>query len=301
MLRGHIIMIKDIALLVGNGVNVASKGVSWKDLLNKIVKFCKCPELQTDENKPFPLFYEEIFLTAINNGSIKREVELKKFIAMEVSKIEPNPVHQMIRELRPAHVITLNYEFLLEGTKPAKNSGLVNEALYSVFRKYMVDGIIFWHPHGDCHNPISINLGYEHYGGQLQKMRNYVTAIPDYKTKKIAQEPLFQRLKNENGLKQIQSWIDLFFTTDIHIIGLTLDFVETDLWWLITYRARQQKYKQDFLVRNKIYYYTPKAYVVEDKKFKLKMLEASGVTVIPIDKVHGVEYYASIIGGLSNQ
>jgi hypothetical protein len=86
---------------------------------------------------------------------------------------------------------------------------------------------------------------------------------------------------------------------DIHIIGLTLDFVETDLWWLLTYRARQQKYKHDFPINNKIYYYTPKKYVVEDKMFKLKILEASGVTVVPIDKEHGVEYYASIINNMS--
>jgi len=144
---------KDIALLIGNGVNSASKGPNWQDLLNQIMIFCKCPELRTYENKPFPLFYEEIFLTAINNGSITREIQLKNFIAKEVSKIEPNPVHQMIRELRPAHIVTLNYEFLLEGTKPIKNEGLVNESLYSVFRKYTVDGITFWHPHGDCHNP----------------------------------------------------------------------------------------------------------------------------------------------------
>jgi len=200
---------------------------------------------------------------------------LKKFIATEVSKIAPNIVHQMIRDLRPAHIVTLNYEFLLEGTLPEKNMGLVKESLYSIFRKYVVDGITFWHPHGDCHNPISINLGYEHYGGQLQKMRNYVTAV------------------------QIQSWIDLFFTMDIHIVGLTLDFVETDFWWLISYRARQQKYRHDCPVTNKIYYYIPKLYVAKDKMFKIKLLEASGVVVIPIDQQHGVDYYADVIKSIS--
>lgn len=290
---------KNIALFVGNGVNAPSKGISWKDLLNRIVMFCNCPDLLNDEDKPFPLFYEEIFLTAINNGSIKREIDLKKFIAAEVSKIEPNEVHQLIRELRPEHIITFNYEFLLEGAKPTNNVGLVNESLYSVFRKYQVDDITFWHPHGDCHNPISINLGYEHYGGQLQKMRNYVTAIPDYKTKKIAQEPLFQRLKKKGGLREIQSWIDLFFTSEIHIIGLNLDFVETDLWWLITYRARQQKYKHDFPITNCIYYYTPQKYVVKEKMFKLKILEASGIKVVPIDREHGVGYYSSILNKIS--
>jgi len=288
-------MMKNIALLIGNGVNTPSNGVSWKDLLNKIVKFCECPDLQTDEDKPFPLFYEKIFLTAINKGSIQREVDLKKFIATEVSKIEPNVVHQMIRELRPAHIITLNYEFLLEGEKPIKNEGLVNESLYSVFRKYLVDGITFWHPHGDCHNPISINLGYEHYGGQLQKMRNYVTSLPEYKTKKVAQSPLFQRLKAGLQVADIQSWIDLFFLVDIHIIGLTLDFVETDLWWLLTYRARQQQYKQTFPIDNKIYYYIPAGYAMGDTLFKLTLLEANGVTVIKINRPHDKSYYMEVL------
>jgi hypothetical protein len=129
-------------------------------------------------------------------------------------------------------------------------------------------------------------------------MRNYVTAIPDYKTKRIAQGPLFQRLRYEGGLKEVQSWIDLFFITDIHIIGLTLDFVETDLWWLLTYRARQQKYKKDFPVTNRIYYYIPKHYVDESRKFKLNLLKASGISVVPVDVKHGVDYYAGILAKL---
>ncbi len=35
------------------------------------------------------------------------------------------------------------------------------------------------------------------------------------------------------------SWVDLFFTTDVHILGLGLGVVEMHLWWVLTYRARQ--------------------------------------------------------------
>ena len=38
-------------------------------------------------------------------------------------------------------------------------------------------------------------------------------------------------------LPEKKSWIDLFFTHDIYIVGLKLDTNEIDLWWLLTYRA----------------------------------------------------------------
>jgi len=39
----------------------------------------------------------------------------------------------------------------------------------------------------------------------------------------------------------VSSWIDLFFTHDIYFIGLGLDFVEQDIWWLLNYRANVKK------------------------------------------------------------
>lgn len=288
---------KDIALLVGNGVNTISDGITWEQLLNNIIDFCKCKELSKDKDKPFPLFYEEIFLSAIADKSIKNEEALKSYIAEQVSSIPPNEIHQLIREVRPAHIMTANYEFLLEGQTPKQNDGLVQEVKFSVFRKFSIDGLVYWHIHGDCNNPATINLGYEHYGGQLQKMRNYVTSGTDYKAKNLLTMSLARRLKNIGDDFVIQSWIDLFFTKDIHIIGLTLGFAETDLWWLLTYRARIVKYNQEFEVKNRIFFYIPSEYYSADN-FKIKLLKATGVEVRPIDIKHGVEYYKHIINNL---
>ncbi len=286
---------KNIALLVGNGVNSLSKGISWKELLAEIIQFCDCPDLKDHEDKPFPLFYEEIFLTWVKKNPRVKEAELKQFIAGKVLQIEPNEVHQLILAATPAHVMTVNYEFLLEGGTPERHSGLINETLYSIFRQYLIDGVTYWHLHGDCKNAMSINLGYEHYSGQLQRMRNYMTANIDYKSKKLLKTPLSRRLKDGNGeLQVIQSWIDLFFVKDVHIIGLTLDFVETDLWWLLTYRARQKVYKQQFPVKNEICYYIPEEYA-QKADFKLKLLEANEVKVVVIEQPHGLNYYKEII------
>jgi hypothetical protein len=288
---------RDIAILVGNGVNTISEGITWEQLLSNIIDFCQCKDLSKDKDKPFPLFYEEIFLNAIASNSIENEVALKRYIADQVLSIRPNEIHELIRMTRPKHIITANYEFLLEGQTPKQNDGVVQETKFSVFRKFDINGIAYWHIHGDCNKPMSINLGYEHYSGQLQKMRNYVTSGTDYKSKNLITESLARRLKNNDDNFIIQSWIDLFFLKDVHIIGLTLGFVETDLWWLLTYRARIAQYDLSFKVNNKIIFYIPSEYYEADN-FRIKLLKATGVDVQPIPIEHGADYYKYIISKL---
>lgn len=288
---------KDLALLIGNGVNTISKGITWDNLLDNLLAFCKDDCSIKDKQKPFPLFYEEIFLNAFKRRRIVKELDLKKFIAQNVSRIEANEIHELIRNIAPAHVITTNYDFLLEGSEPQKNDGLIYENLYSIFRRYEIGTTTFWHIHGDCRSPMSINLGYEHYGGQLQKMRNYATSKPEYKSDRIVKRSLVKRLQQGNELEAIQSWIDLFFVKNIHIIGLTLDFVETDLWWLLTYRARQLLYKQKIKITNKITYYIPEAFV-KTARFKLDLLKANGVEIKVINRTHGISYYKEILSSI---
>jgi len=284
---------KNPILLIGNDINNMSKGQSWKDLLNDIVKFC-LPDgcIQLDDRKPFPLLYEEIFLTAIRQEHI-REVELKSFIAEKTLKIEQNDIHAAIRDLAPAHILTTNYEFTLEGEIPSQSDGLILERIFSIFRKYKIGNTNYWHIHGDCLNPLSINLGFEHYGGQLQQMRNYVVSGTTYTSPQAPRKSLVQRISQHLSVKD-DSWLDLFFTQDIHIFGLSLDFVETDLWWLLTYRARQKFQKNTIPVKNALYYYIP-AELAPGAKFKLEMLVANDVKVIEITAADKRAYYEEVL------
>lgn len=278
-------------LLVGNDINNISPGVSWGDLLTNIKKKYNLP-LLVNGDKPFPMLYEEIFLHAIKKNSID-ETALKIYIGEEISRISPNEIHRLIRELPVKNILTTNYEFSLESVTPAINSSLVRETMYSVFRQYEVDNKTYWHIHGDCNVPMSINLGYEHYCGQLQKMRDYVVNAPNYTSKKIYKESLIRRLKMKGKLN-LQSWIDLFFTHDVHIFGLSLDFVEIDLWWLLTYRARSRYYKKGNFIKNKLYYYIPRKYL-ESAMDKIQLLKANDVAVIDIDIDEKAEYYKEVI------
>lgn len=283
-------------LLIGNGINNTGKDNSWNNLLKELSKFCKIDFKITEEKKShFPLLYEEIFLTSAKKNKIK-ESEVKNFIAQKVKNITSDSLHSKIRSFPSQNIITTNYDFSLEGVTPKKNNGIVIEKLYSVFRHYTINGKKFWHMHGDCKSPASINLGFEHYGGQLQHIRNYVLTGTNYKSKKLNTLPLIKRLE-KNKINN-ESWLDLFFTTDIHIIGLTLDFVETDLWWLLTLRARKM-IENPKLIKNTITYYIPKQFAKKAKN-KLDLFEATNVKVKIINKT-GEYFYNDILKNLSKK
>lgn len=285
---------KKFSILLGNGINNLDADNSWDNLLQKLAADIGFT-IDEEKKKQFPLLYEEIFLTGAN---LKRkgvsETQLKKSICDNISQIKKHPLYDVLRALPTDDIITTNYDFSIEGFEPKKNEGIVKETLYSVFRHYRAGNKRVWHVHGDRLHPNSVNLGFEHYSGQLQNIRNYVATGTQYVAKKY-QLPLIKRL--ETGALDGSSWLDLFFTTDIHIIGLTLGFVETDLWWLLTYRARI-KIKKPKLVPNTITYYTPQKFVA-NSKHKLDLLEATGVTVEKINK-DGAAYYQDILGRLDS-
>jgi hypothetical protein len=287
-------MSKKYSVLVGNGINNIGGDNSWDNLITEISRYCQVDfEIDNEKKKQFPLLYEEIFLHAARKSKVK-ETDLKKFIADKVSKIAGNQLHEKIRALNISHIITTNYEFTLEGEIPKKNYGVVSEKIYSVFRHYRVGSKKIWHIHGDCLHPQSINLGFEHYGGQLQYVRNYVATGTNYTLKKLSKIPLIRRL--EMNKLDSNSWLELFFTTDIHIIGLTLGFVETELWWLLTFRARK-KIEKKGLIKNEIVYYIPKQFEM-DSKNKLDLFRATDVKVEVIDK-SGEDFYNEILRRLS--
>ena len=170
---------KKSVLLIGNGINNINNKESWENLLESITKKCKVSRtVGINSDKPFPLLYEEIYLRS--NGI--PELSLKKFIANEVQNIQENEIHKLIRDIGFKDIITTNYEYTLQGINESmtkiviKNKGKIRESKYSIFRHNEINGTRFWHIHGECNVPGSITLGYEHYGGQLQQMRNYVVS-----------------------------------------------------------------------------------------------------------------------------
>jgi hypothetical protein len=283
-------------LLIGNDINNATSDYSWSNLLTDLISFAKI-EVSSMENKPFPMFYEEIYLSSARKYGTK-ESRLKMYIAAKARRLVPNEIHKEILDLGIKTIFTTNYDLTLEeviakDTRKLKNTGFIKESLYSLFRKNTVNDIDFWHIHGSELTPQSITLGYEHYGGYLQQMRNYVvTGTKDnYKKKRFAS---IQFRLRENGIAH-ESWIDYFFTHDIDIIGLNFDFVEMHLWWLLTYRARL-KVTNSCEINNKIRYFYPKKYATQSKH-KLELFKVNDVETIPItmEGSDRIKYYKKVL------
>ncbi|MEX6157472.1 SIR2 family protein [Providencia manganoxydans] len=296
----------EYSLLIGNGINNITNGNSWFDVLNSLGH---THGINIDiQGKPFPLAYEEIYFNICNQQSGGfPENEIKNSIALKINTISPNEIHKKIIELECNNILTTNYDLTFEycldsSIKPEnlKNEGKIKESKYNIFRHHKVNNKNIWHIHGTLNQPQSIILGYEHYSGYLQNMRSYTATGSQY-TDKSFKEPLIKRLKKDDiG----NSWIDDFFTKDVYILGLNLDFVEIDLWWLLTFIERY-RLEEKINFQHKLVYYIPRYYYDDPaSKPKIDLLRSVGVIInhkfgsefIGKEK----EYYLDVINDIFN-
>lgn len=280
-------------LLLGNGLNNVTASYKWKNLISDLSNHLDVSFPENFKDIPFPLLYEEIYFKGLKEKRIE-ESQLRSFISQKITNIAPGSGYENIKALQFQNIITTNYDYNIERSlgfedNKLKNNGFIKESRYSVFR-CMTDGRInVWHIHGENHLPNTIILGYEHYSGQLQHLRNYaITGSSNQYRKEV--QPLNNRLKEGNDT--IQSWLDLFLTKNVYIVGLSLDFVEIDIWWAITYRARL-KLEKRLPIENSIYYYFPGKYE-DSSKSKLEVLSANEIHTTKIGENHDKNYYAQV-------
>jgi hypothetical protein len=243
-------------LLFGNGINRISTGaVSWEDLLDKI----KGVSVFTSGELPNTMVYERALMEKNTpyKTEINDEMEIKQVIARELEKQESNEILEMLVALPFNHYLTTNYDYSFEKALMLQPEKLSTEDIYSIRRKRKYRSPygekFLWNIHGEIEHPKSIMLGLDHYCGSVSKIDSYVKGL--YKFKDDGKELTIKRMtdKLRNTSFCLTSWVDLFFSSDLHIIGFSLDYSEIDIWWLLNKRAR---FSVDGLVNNKIYFYT---------------------------------------------
>ena len=79
-------------------------------------------------------------------------------------------------------------------------------------------------------------LGLHQYAGSLQRLRQYLT-------EKMRRSPFVTEQEWVPELTP-HSWADLFLHDDVHIAGFSLDYAETPLWWLLSYKQRLRNLKK---------------------------------------------------------
>jgi len=288
-------------LLIGNDINNLRPGYSWKDLLEELIRFVGAKGHIEPISEQFPLFYEEIYSYARREHT-KSEREIKEFIANKVERISGDSIHKRLMALKVDNYLTTNYDFALENATESlgqiKNTAVVDETRYSLFRRMQCGRKFIWHIHGDKDRPGTICLGYEHYSGYLQAMRNYVVsgvAYTDFRKDAL--------LKRWTALDYV-CWIDHFLTSNIYILGLRLDFVEMHLWWLLSFWSRRgREGGKSVTFNNKIVYYVPDRYW-SSSDAKLRFMKAFNVEIRRFsdgtDGSDKIEYYKRVIDDIES-
>lgn len=257
---------------------MSNNGASWEDVLNDLACFAG-KKTDEDNSKPFPLYYEELFLHRQRTNRCK-ETEFKKRVAKKMAEMEPIDLHRKIASAGFDHIMTTNYDYCIEYAGETRSKPLdSSEIRYSLFRRHQLNKTIIWHIHGEIERPISIALGYEHYVGTLSTMRDYLFRGWD---KKAEKRSLFMQKSTDfdDTQNNIQySWLDVFLRDDIHMLGLGLDYCEIDLWWLLVVKEKLRYDAFDSKnVNTKVgetYYYTSK----KKKAGYISKLESLGVQI----------------------
>ena len=231
--------VRGTALLLGNGINRINSAFSWEELIKRLLEYTDATPYVSKAGKPFHLLYEQLVLQSQRRGG-HSESEIKDQIARLGKQIRPHPVHRQIVRMGFRHILTTNYDYALDeafpgGLRACRSTSRVNEKRYNLFRKRKNGNTTLWHINGEANKPESIVLGYEQYSGYLQHLRNYF--FSGAKFSEIDFDSVIHKLKENR--RSIDSWVDVFLTYDLYILGLSMDFAELCLWWLITYRARR--------------------------------------------------------------
>ena len=265
------------SLLIGNGINrLSNTSVSWEDILEKLVHTNNFPK-EALKDIPNTILFECIKLESLSTLHAG-EVEAQKQIASMLAEIQPNAYHTRFIESGAKHIFTTNYDYCLEKaiTTPVASSG--NETKYSLFRRKTFNGTSIWHIHGEIDRPKTIMLGFDHYAGCLQKMRKHLVGELEANEEQAiaALAGRLSQVKQED-----LTWIEAFLQNDVDIVGLTLDFTEIDLWWLLGLKKMVGLVQSEF-VRKTRYIHFAAENPSRETLARLEALKLYGVEIVPI-------------------
>ncbi len=297
-------------IFFGNGINLLStSNISWKMLLDELQESRKfgCKLL------PNTMIYERILLERpiTKNDVLEEEYKVKLKIANLMSAMEPHEIYSLLYQIDFQHYLTTNYDnAFINSIKELAEVNSIHEYstedVYSIRRRKRISNKKqqeknLWQIHGEIRKPATIMLGLDHYCGSVAKINDYIKGWYKYNesNKTISEDSVEKKFENK-GFTQT-SWIELFYTTNIHIIGFSLDFSEIDLWWILNKRARSMKRSTlKKFIKNKIIYYCTE---IDDQKKGL--LESLSVIVkkqeLPITLNAYYDYYLNWISNVKSE
>ena len=251
-------------ILIGNGLNLSFGGISWDCLLDNIKDKTVFNRNSKDYDMPMPL--KASMLTGNNLASKMRDIvkedpaNEEKICWKDFASIKEALAERLVTLIdgRYDYVLTTNYSYeielaLLRETEASRSkiAKLMNHhEVDNAQKQFLINTFNLagstpvWHIHGEARKPDSMIIGAAYYG---KLIRRYVERIDGGIAagggKKPGHGKDYDYVNNfKNGKPQkIGSWIDALVLGDVDIIGYGLDFSESDIWWLIDYKATRNK------------------------------------------------------------
>lgn len=310
-------VLRENTLFLGNGFSrsVFRNVPSWGELFEGV----------TTSVQNYAILYEKFFLQRKRDGKSEEDVKQElisriqgrfsgKNIRGEI--LDPGRFGVYLRAHHISNILTTNYDNGIEsilcelcGYTEERPLDIVSEKIYSI-RTYRLfthkkcgHKIKLWKIHGDLDRIRSITLGFDHYCGALSKLSEYIKG--SYRSSRTDQQLTYGGPMVDKCRKQLFdgiSWGELFFSTDLYIVGFGMDFSEIDIWWLLNKRARMTVDIPE--IDNKIVYlYNSKfespqlsvgdvAGSARDHRAKYEALDAFGVRYCPM--IDDMDYIYSI-------
>lgn len=246
-------------LLIGNGLNrtyqneIPSRFLpapSWSEALKKLAVYAGL-NISDIERKPLTLVFDEILLKS--NGSEVSKVELQKYMSELIGRTVNKALDEVFYPLTK-QVLTTNYAGLhalnFDKTYLAMRPiDAIKENSFSLFRYYTTQNKRnLWFINGNTHTPTSLTLGYRQYARYQAQIKNYLSSGAEYAKTKIKNSPLFRAIPNFDfeSSGEPYSWVDVFLRDNIQVVGLSMDYTESILWWLLTEKMYlKQKYPKN--------------------------------------------------------
>jgi hypothetical protein len=265
-------------IFLGNGLNRLDSDYSWEHLLDELKLQSNLPSGLTFDGVPFPLLYEEIYLRSkfSANSLAQKDSSLRALVAEKCRHLKPNSLTRAALASGCPNIITTNYDYALEDDsknllKKSSDPESGPEIDYRIHTYNQCGDVRIWHIHGEANYPRTLVLGHDMYARNIGKMSAYV--------EKRGYDELFAQ---SNSIREnTVCWMDLFFNTDVHILGFSMEFSEIDVWWVINLRARlikEMKTSGRPFPENKVYFHTRYRHL---KKSFRELLESHYVEIVP--------------------
>lgn len=289
-------------LLVGNGINLSFDGATdTDDIIKAEWKNYYGTELPDRNNSlikhelwklPFPL--QVVAATKDHVQGCMTELSLL-FKNSEVSSEQKAFIRDIVSTRFDA-ILSTNYSLeieksIIEDFTAGKAYKLYRTAreqntqqkLLGVFQcTELTDDnhTLLWHIHGTALRKYSMVMGQFYYGKLLAEITARANAVNT-------------RYRNANKEKipfKPESWVDYFLIGDVFIFGFQLDYSESDIWWLLSY-------KKDAFPDSKAFFFTSN---IEAKKQLLLDCYKVNTPVIEIKNKDYIQYYKRICEEISN-